>query len=102
MLCDLIPQDLVREPYCESFLLLCVIVQLLISPVMSPEALADVEVVIARHNEIFVRLYGPDAFRPKLHMLLHIPSQIRRFGPSHHHWTMRFESENALPKSKNF
>lgn len=102
MLCDLIPQHLVREPHCESFLLLCVIVQLLISPVMLPDALADAEVLIARHNEIFVRLYGSDAFRPKLHMLLHIPSQIRRFGPSHHHWTMRFESKNALPKSKKF
>lgn len=68
MLCDLVPQHLVREPRCESFLLVCVIVQLLISPVMTADALADIEMLIERHNESFVRLYGTDAFRPKLHM----------------------------------
>lgn len=83
-------------------MLLCIISQLLLSPVISPDALGDVKLLIARHNKLFVELYGSEAFRPKLHMLLHMIAQIRRFGPSHHHWTMRFESKNSLPKSKKF
>lgn len=99
---DFIPESLLQEPHCECILLLCIISQLLLSPVISPDALGDVELLIARHNKLFVELYGSEAFRPKLHMLLHMTAQIRRFGPSHHHWTMRFESKNSLPKSKKF
>lgn len=99
---NFVPRNNVQEPHCECFLLLCIITQLLLSPVLSPDVLWDVEHLIARHNELIVRLYGSDAFKPKHHMLLHMSTQIRRFGPSHHHWTMRFEGKNALPKSKKF
>ncbi|XP_070379275.1 uncharacterized protein [Dermacentor albipictus] len=99
---DFLPEGYTQESHCECFVLLCVITQLLVSPVMSPDTLGELDYLVARHNELFVSLYGPDAFRPKHHMLVHIITQIKGFGPSHHHWTMRFEGKNALPKSKKF
>lgn len=32
-------------------------------------------------------------------MLGHLPEQVRKYG-LRHHWTMRMEDKNALPKSK--
>lgn len=92
-----------QDPHYECFLLLYIITQLLLSPVVSTDALADLENQIARHNELFVELYGSDAYKPTLDMLLHVLEQITRFDTSHHHWTtMRFESKNALPNRRNF
>ncbi|XP_077493422.1 uncharacterized protein LOC144104349 [Amblyomma americanum] len=102
MIDNFMPDCAEDELHCECFLLLCIISQLLLSPVISSDALGNVEDLIARHSELFVKLYGSDLFRPKLHMLLHMTTKIRRFGPPHHHWTMRFESKNSLPKSKKF
>lgn len=99
---EYLPEEATEEPHCECFVLLCIITQLFLSPAISPDALGDIECLVARHNELFVQLYGSSSFKPKLHMLVHMVTQIRRFGPSHHHWTMRFESKNALPKSKKF
>lgn len=82
---DLTPDLAEQDPHYECFLLLCIITHLLLSPVILPDSLGDLENLIARHNELFVELYGSDAYKPKLHMLLHVPEQIRRFGPSHHH-----------------
>jgi hypothetical protein len=49
------------------------------------------------HNRNHVLLYPKDvdsvskAITPKLHTLLHFPSQIRLFGPPRYSWCFRYE-----------
>ncbi|CAN7994968.1 unnamed protein product [Ixodes hexagonus] len=76
------------------------ITQLILSPVLSVEALGDLEATIIEHQRLYLSCYGERAFVAKLHMLLHIVEQIKQHGRGHHHWTMRCEGKNALPKSK--
>lgn len=87
-------------PTFECFILVCQVTQLILSPVLSVEALGDLETTIIKHQRLYLSCYGERAFTPKLHMLLHIVAQIKQHGPGHHHWTMRCEGKNALPKSK--
>lgn len=75
---------------------------MILSPLLTVDALSRLETLIAKHNKLVVELYSIDAFSPKHHMLVHLVQQIRSFGPSRHHWAMRFEGKNALPKSKRF
>lgn len=35
---------------------------------------------------------------PKMHYMLHYPSQIRKYGPLVHSWTMRYESKLRILK----
>ncbi|KAH7948923.1 hypothetical protein HPB49_003439 [Dermacentor silvarum] len=74
--------------------------QLILSPVLSIDALGTLESLIINHQKLFLSCYGEQAFTPKLHMLIHMVDQIKEYGPGHHHWTMRYEGKNALPKSK--
>lgn len=67
---------------------------------VSTEALGDLEATVIRHQRLYLTCYGENAFTPKLHMLVLIVEQIKLHGPGHHHWTMRCEGKNALPKSK--
>ena len=39
--------------------------------------------------------------KPKFHILLHLPSHIRRFGPANHFATETFESFNAVIRAKS-
>ncbi len=52
------------------------------------------------HNTAFVTLYPNKnrdfaAITPKLHSLIHLPQQIRLFGPPRYYWCFRYESKNA-------
>ncbi|XP_064468295.1 uncharacterized protein LOC135378998 [Ornithodoros turicata] len=88
------------EPHAACLLLLCRITQAVLSPLITVDGLADLEELIAQHSRLYVQCYGAQKFLPKHHMLVHIVRQIKMFGPARHHWTMRFESKNALAKSK--
>lgn len=90
----------VLGPTYECLILICQIMQLILSPVLSIDALGTLESLIINHQKLFLSCYGEQAFTPKLHMLIHMVDQIKEYGPGHHHWTMRYEGKNALPKSK--
>ena len=46
---------------------------------------------INEHHELFTARYPERTIIPKMHYMVHYPSQIRQFGPLIHTWTMRYE-----------
>lgn len=60
------------------------------------------EELVANHHKLYKDCYGRESFTPKMHMIVHLVEQVRQHGPARHHWTMRFEGKNAVPKAKNF
>ena len=56
--------------------------------------LAILSTKIANHNKNYVELYAA-GFTPKIHSLLHLPNQIRLFGPLRYSWCYRYESKHA-------
>jgi hypothetical protein len=99
MIGDEIPDD---DEHWNTFLLLLQIMLLCFTPIISADTPSVLECLIARHNSQFVSLYSESAFTPKLHYLLHLPDQMRLFGPLRHHSCMRFESKNGFFKLKRW
>ena len=54
------------------------------------------QILIAEYLHNFKILYPRASFIPKMHYMLHLPSQMREFGPLRHHWCMRFEGKNGF------
>lgn len=82
-----------------SFLRLLQIQQLCTSPVATNSTSVSLEIVVACHNQQFCTLY-PESSSIKLHYLLHLPAQIRKFGPARNQWCMRMEAKNSFFKRK--
>jgi len=62
-------------------------------------------ILIAEYLHNYRELYPKGRFIPKMHYLLHLPTQMVLYGPLRHHWCMRFEAKNgyfASKKYKNF
>jgi len=94
---DKVPAD--DERWC-NYIRLLQIQQMCTSPVATESTMFSLEVTVARHNKSFHTLYPEFASIPKLHYLVHLPQQIRRFGPARNHWCMRMEAKNAFFKRK--
>ena len=90
LLGDLIPRD---NAHWECFLMLMKICDIATAPSVSTDVVAYLELLIEEHHILFCRLYGTDAIIPKMHFMIHFPSQILRFGPLIHTWTMRREAK---------
>ena len=58
------------------------------------------QIRLATYNQEFVRLYPRASVKPKMHYALHIPEQMRMYGPTRHHWCMRFEGKHGFYKRK--
>lgn len=84
-------------PIFKCLIIIFNITQLILSLVLSAEALGYPKATIIEHQRLYLCCSGERAFMAKLHMLLHIVEQIKQHGPGHHHWTMRCEGKNALP-----
>jgi len=63
---------------------------------------AQLEHVISVHNYMFRKLYPSVSYIPKLHFLVHLPTQISRFGPARNMWAMRMEAKNGKFKRKKW
>ena len=81
---DKIPLD---HKHYYSFLLLLKICDIVLSPCVNPDTIPYLGILIEEKILIFNQLY-PSSFIPKLHYMLHYPSQIERYGPLVHTWTM--------------
>ena len=55
-------------------------------------------VIIEEYHVLFTTLYLGKTVIPKMHYMVHYPSQIRKFGPLVHSWTMRYESKLRILK----
>ena len=64
---------------------------IIMAPVINPEWLAYLHILIIEHHSLVHRL-DPSAIRPKFYFLVHYPELISIYGPPRHYYTMRFES----------
>ena len=92
---DLIPRG---DNNWDCFLKLLRICEVCASPSLSIDSAAYLEILIEEHHQEFVNLYPNQAIIPKMHFMVHFPSQILNFGPLVHAWTMRHEAKLRIIK----
>lgn len=93
---NVIPSD----DHLNNFVKLIAIIQMCSSPELMKDSISSLESLISSYLNQFVEIYGAANFSPKFHMMIHLVDQIRQHGPLRHHWAMRYEGKNAVPKSK--
>ena len=74
---------------------------------VSLETVVYLKTAIKNHLLLFKNVYPDAPIIPKQHFLVHLPSQILKFGPLIRSWCMRFEGKHAYfkelaKKIKNF
>lgn len=82
----------------ESYLMLLDILQIALSPTVSQGTVAYLRVLIEEHHLKFTQLYPHVSVIPKMHYMVHYPSQILALGPLMRTWTMRHEAKLSLLK----
>ena len=70
-----------------------IIINIATCPSVSKDTTAYLQLLIEEHHVQFCELYDSEAFIPKMHFLIHSPSQLLRFGPLINSWTMRYEAK---------
>lgn len=65
-----------NEPLWEYFLLLLDILQIVMARVLSPGLAAYLADLIYDHHSMFRRCYPSTTITPKMHYMVHLPSQI--------------------------
>ncbi len=75
---------------------------LVMSPIVFVDTYNTLVCNISRYRIRFAELYPTTLCTPKLHYLIHLPEQLRKFGPLRHQWCMRYESKNGFFKSKRW
>lgn len=88
----------VPKQYQKCLTVLCQITQIVVSAIVTSDTLGDLEELVAQHHQLYGTCYGAEVSIAKHHMLIHLPDQMRSFGPARHHWAMRMEGNNCLSK----
>ena len=92
---DKIPEN---EPHWHIFLILLRICSIAIAPSCTHDLVAYLRICVEEYLLMFHQLYPNETVIPKQHYMLHYASQIERFGPLIHSWTMRQESKLSFVK----
>ena len=92
---DKIPEEC---EYWECYLTLLDILYIALSPTVSKSTVAYLRVLIEEHHMKFKELYPHVNIIPKMHYMVHYPSQILALGPLVRSWTMRYEAKLSLLK----
>ena len=95
LIADKIPED---DPNWVSFLLLIRICQIALSPVLSRDTVPYLRILVEEKLTALTKLYPGSSIKPKMHYMLHYGSQIERYGPLIHSWTMRHEAKLSFVK----
>ena len=92
---DKIPEN---DPHWLLFLILLRICSIAVAPTSSPDLIAYLFITIEEYLRMFCEIYPATKLIPKQHYMVHYPSQIEKFGPLLHSWTMRQESKLSFIK----
>lgn len=92
---DKIPED---DKNWGSFLLLLKICSIALSPICTHDTIAYLRLLIEEKLSVFKEVYPTSRLIPKFHYMVHYPSQLEKFGPLIHSWTMRQESKLSFVK----
>ncbi|XP_074661516.1 uncharacterized protein LOC141914149 [Tubulanus polymorphus] len=87
-----------RDEYWSNWIRLQKITILSLSPIISDETIAFIDILVAVHNRKFVEIYPDESYTPKLHYMVHLGDQMRKYGPLRTHWCMRFEGKHGFFK----
>lgn len=85
-----------------NYLRMLQIVLMCTSSYCSEETAGLLRILIALYLQDFKRLYPEASFLPKMHYMLHLPGQMIRYGPTRHHWCMRYEGKHGFFKRKKY
>ena len=75
------------------FLILRKIFDIVMCPALPRSTCAILKTLIIEHHSMYISLYGPGEFIPKMHFLTHYPDQMEHIGPIVRAWTMRHEAK---------
>ena len=92
---DKIPAD---DENWYSFLLLIKICQIALSPEHSRDTIPYLRISVEEKLQLLQKLDPGSTIKPKMHYMVHYPSQIERHGPLVHSWTMRHEAKLSFIK----
>lgn len=92
---DKIPLE---NPQWECFLLLLQISKLCTAKVISPGLSAYLSALVEQHHQEFKLCYPGVSLTPKMHYMVHLPSEMLRVGPLIASWCMRMEAKNSYFK----
>lgn len=81
-----------------SLLLLIKICSISLTPICNHDLVPYLAQLIQEKLSTFLSLYPSSKLIPKFHYMIHYPSQILKFGPLVHSWTMRQESKLSFIK----
>ena len=98
LIADKLPLD---DPNWASFLLLIRICQIALSPINSTDTVPYLRVLVTEKLTMLKKLYPDSSIKPKMHYMVHYPSQIERYGPLVHSWTMRHEAKLSFMKQSS-
>ena len=94
-----VPED---DEYWMNYFRLSQIVLLRTFAYCSKETSELLRILIALYLQDFKKLYPEENFTPKMHYMLHLPKQMIRYGPTQHHWCMRYEGKHGFFKRKKY
>lgn len=80
----------------ESLVLLCQIVSLVSSPILTEDNTATLFDLIHSYHKCFCQVYGKWQVSVNYHMSLHIPDIIEHLGPPHCFWCFPYERLNGI------
>ena len=92
---DLVPEDC---KFWSLYILLLKICSIATSWQIKPDTISYLSVLIEEHHTQFKSLYPDRTITPKMHYMVHYPSQIVRYGPLIYSWTMRHEAKLSVIK----
>ena len=92
---DLVPEDCT---FWTLYTLLLRICSIAASWQISQDTISYLRVLIEEHHSKFKLLYPHKTIIPKMHYMVHYPSQILSYGPLIYSWTMRHEAKLSVLK----
>ena len=85
-----------------NFMRLVQITLLATSPSGTGTTASVLSQLICDHHQNFISLFPRASVIPKMHYMVHLPSQLLKYGPLRHHWCMRFEAKHAYFKNQKW
>ena len=92
------PLLIAQDDFYDNFIELLKISILCFSPFCDITTAGVLTLLIESFCQKFKLLYPEESIRPKFHFLIHLPNQIKKFGPLKHQSTLRFEAKHGFFK----
>ena len=96
-------EDINLEPNSNwlNFIRLVKITNITFSYSFTKDVIIDLKILISEYLENHVKLYN-STLTPKMHFLVHFPTQMLQFGPLRHHACLRLEGKHGLIKEEPY